>query len=76
MITEVYRRIGLNISYLRKSLNVTQEDLAENCLISVSYIRQIEAPNVNKAPSISILYAISKSLGVELETLFKRVDDF
>ncbi len=76
MINEVYRRIGLNIGYIRKSLSITQENLAEKCMISVSYIRQIEAPNVSKSPSVSILYNISKELGVPLETLFKRVDEF
>ncbi len=76
MISEVYKRIGINIGYIRKSLNITQEELADKCELSVSYIRQIEAPNVCKAPSISALYSISKSLGVELEVLFKRVDEF
>ncbi len=76
MINEVYRRIGINVGYVKKTLNITQEDLAEKCMISASYIRQIEAPNVNKAPSVSVLYNISKELGVPLEVLFKGVDKF
>ncbi len=59
-----YIKIGLKISYYRKLKALTQEQLAEIMGCSVSFIGQIEAPNVCKAISLDTLFRIAKALGI------------
>lgn len=56
--------IGLKISYYRKRVGLTQEDLAERVGVSTSYIGMIEAPGVNKSASLKTIYKIAVALGV------------
>ena len=63
--------IGLKISYYRKRVGLTQEDLAERVGVSTSYIGMIEAPGVNKSASLKTLYKIAVELGVPPYKLFQ-----
>ena len=59
-----YIKIGLKIAYYRKLNSLTQEQLAEKLNCGVSFIGQIEAPNIYKAISLDTLFRIAKALEV------------
>ncbi len=59
-----YIKIGLKISYYRKLRSLTQAQLAEILGCEVSFIGQIEAPNVYKAISLDTLFRIAKALDI------------
>ncbi|MBR5553454.1 MAG: helix-turn-helix transcriptional regulator [Clostridia bacterium] len=61
---DYYIKIGLKISYYRKLKSLTQEQLAERMDCGVSFIGQIEAPNIYKAISLDTLFRISKALEI------------
>ena len=61
---EDYIKIGLKISYYRKLKSLTQEQLAELLGCGVSFIGQIEAPNIYKAISLDTLFRIAKALEI------------
>lgn len=64
----VLGEIGATVIYLRKEKGLTQERLALECAISVSYLRLIEHGNAN--PTINELWRIAEVLGVELRNPF------
>jgi len=59
-----YLKIGLKISYYRELKALTQEQLAEILGCGVSFIGQIEAPNIYKAISLDTLFKIAKALEI------------
>ena len=59
-----YIKIVLKISYYRKLKSLTQEQLAEILDCGVSFIGQIEAPNIYKAISLDTLFRIAKALEI------------
>ena len=59
-----YIKIGLKISYYRKLKSLTQEQLAEILDCGVSFIGQIEAPNIYKAISLDTLFKIARALDI------------
>lgn len=59
-----YIKIGLKIAYYRKLKSLTQEQLAEILDCGVSFIGQIEAPNICKGISMDTLFKIAKALDV------------
>lgn len=59
-----YIQLGLNISYYRKLIGYTQEQLAEEADLSRSYISSIEAPNEIKTVSLEVLFNISRALNI------------
>ncbi len=61
---EDYIKIGLKIAYYRKLKSLTQEQLAEKLGCGVSFIGQIEAPNIYKSISLDTLFRIAKALDV------------
>lgn len=61
---EQYVKIGLKVSYYRKLQSITQEQLAEKMGCDVSFIGQIEAPNVYKGISLDTLFRIAEALQV------------
>ena len=63
-----YVEIGNKIKQKRKSLGYSQEDLAEMCNISVSYIGHIERGS--KKMSIPIAVSIAHALHLRLDYLF------
>ena len=59
---------GENLKKLRKEANLTQEDLANDCNISLSQIGRIERGEINT--TISTLYVLSQALHLEVKDLF------
>lgn len=59
-----YIKIGLKISYYRKLKSLTQQQLAEKLNCGVSFIGQIEAPNIYKAISLDTLFKIADALDI------------
>ena len=70
MSSRYYRVIGKNVAYYRKKKNLTQEGLALKANISRTHISHIEAENVNKSPSLDILFRICEVLEIEPYRLF------
>lgn len=68
--SEEYRLIGLRIAYYRKLRHLTQDELAEKIGKSSAYIGSIEAPNINRSPSLDTLYDISFVLDVPIYKFF------
>ena len=64
----IYEQIGKTIVYLRKDRGLTQENLALETGISVSYLRLIEQGKAN--PTINELWKIAEVLDVELQNPF------
>ncbi|MCI8648657.1 MAG: helix-turn-helix transcriptional regulator [Anaerotruncus sp.] len=60
----IYDEIGETIVSARKEKKLTQEQLALECDISVSYLRCIEHGSAN--PTINELHLIAKALQLEL----------
>lgn len=60
--------LGLAIKSIRKQKGLKQNQFAELCEITPSYLSQIE--NNNKEPNLSILKTISNKLGTPLPILF------
>ena len=66
-----YIQLGLNISYYRKLVGYTQEELAEEANLSRSYLSTIEAPNEVKTISLEVLFDIAKVLKIEPSKLLE-----
>lgn len=62
---EQYRKIGLKISYYRKLRGLTQEQLSEEIDKDTSYLGSVEAPNIDRAISLDMLFDIAAALDVE-----------
>lgn len=61
----IFVEIGTTIVSLRKEKGLTQEQLALECEISVSYLRRIEHGQAN--PAIHALWRLAEVLEVELQ---------
>lgn len=61
------RIIGNKIYQLRRSINMTQQELAEKVGISVTFLSEIE--NGRKSMSVDTLIKLSKGLQVSLDTI-------
>lgn len=68
---ERFVQIGLNISFYRKIKGLTQMELAEKIGISRTHMSNIEAPNMETAPSLETLLEIADQLGVEPSKLLE-----
>ncbi len=66
--------VGLKVSYYRKLKSLTQEQLAEKLNCDVSFIGQIEAPNIYKAISLDTLFRIAEALDVPAYKFLKFED--
>lgn len=66
--------IGLKIGYYRRKAGMTQAELAEHTEMTVSYISQLESPNLPYCPSIKALFTIAKALGIKANKLID-IDD-
>jgi len=67
---EDYIKVGLKVSYYRKLKSLTQEQLAEKLGCAVSFVGQIEAPNVYKGISLDTVFRIAKALDIPAYKLF------
>lgn len=61
------RIIGNKIYQLRRSINMTQQELAEKVGISVTFLSEIK--NGRKSMSVDTLIKLSKGLQVSLDTI-------
>ena len=73
--------IGIKIGYYRRKSGMTQAELAENTGLTLSYISQLESPNLPYCPSIKSLFTIAKALGVKASKIIDieedwNIDDF
>ncbi len=71
---ERYIKIGLKVSYYRKLKSLTQEQLAEKMNCDISFVGQIEAPNIYKAVSLDTLFRIADALEIDAYKLLKAED--
>ncbi len=62
--SDQYIKMGLKISYFRKLKGLTQDQLSEQIGKNVSYIGQIEAPNIVRAISMDTLFDIANVLEI------------
>lgn len=60
--------IGQTIKYFRQQKQIRQDDLANRCHVSATYLSQVE--NDRKIPSIKLLTKISNELGIPIPVLF------
>lgn len=60
--------LGKRIQKLRKSVNLTQEELAEKVNVSRAYIGYIE--QARNTPSLELLEKIAKVLRIDIRELF------
>ena len=67
--------IGIKIGYYRRKAGMTQAELAEHTGLTLSYISQLESPNLPYCPSIKALYTIAETLGVNASKLLDFDDD-
>ncbi len=59
-----------NIKQLRKSLDLSQEDLAKFCNVTRQTINAIE--NNKYSPSLSLAFCIAKKLDKNIEQIFSQ----
>tara|TARA_R110002051_G_scaffold309063_3_gene381461 strand:+ start:680 stop:952 length:273 start_codon:yes stop_codon:yes gene_type:complete len=60
---------GKNLKMLRNNAKLSQEDLANDCDISISQIGRIERGEINT--TISTLFVLAEALKVEIKELFE-----
>jgi transcriptional regulator with XRE-family HTH domain len=64
----------INLKRLRRSMNFTQEQLAERCDVSKNYISQLEMGS--RFPSFTMLDTLCQVLNIKAYELFIEDDDF
>lgn len=62
------KAFGKNLKMLRNEANLSQEDLANDCNISISQIGRIERGEINT--TISTLFVLAKALNIRVKDLF------
>ena len=67
-IDKLKKKLGKNIIYHRKKVDMSQEELSYISDVDRKYIYMIEKGISN--PSIEIIFKISKSLNVDFKDLF------
>ncbi len=80
MVTEneykgILLEIGIKIGYYRRKAGMTQAELAEHTGLTLSYISQLESPNLPYCPSVKALFTIAKALGIKASRLIDIDDD-
>lgn len=73
--SDKYIKMGLKISYYRKLKGLTQENLSEKIGKNISYLGQIEAPNIVKGISMDTLFDIAHALEIQPKKLLDFDDD-
>ena len=61
--------IGIKVGYYRRKAGMTQAELAEHTGFTLSYIGQLESPNIPYCPSVKALFTIAKVLGIKASKL-------
>ncbi len=70
--TAILLDIGLKIGYYRRRAGMTQ---AEHTGFTLSYISQLESPNLPYCPSVKALFTIAKVLGIKASKLIDIEED-
>lgn len=65
---EIFKRVGANITRLRKALGLTTNELGLRCDIERSSLLHIEKGRINA--TLKTLNKISRELGVDVRDLF------
>lgn len=65
---EYLKKLGHKIKKVRKTKELTQEELAERSNLTLSYVSKIETGRRN--PTILTLIKISEGLGIEIDDFF------
>lgn len=73
MKEEYYKIIGKNIAYYRKKKHLTQTGLSMKANVSRAYISHLEAKNINKVPSLDMLFHLCEILEIEPYQLFVEI---
>ena len=55
-----YQQLGRNLAYYRRLRGYSQAELAEELNLSEGYMGHIEAQNVDKEPSLKVLFRIAE----------------
>ena len=66
--------IGVKIGYYRRKSGMSQAELAEHTGLSLSYISQLESPNLPYCPSVKSLFTIAKALGIKASKIIDIED--
>ena len=72
---EILLDIGLKIGYYRRKAGMTQAELAEHTGFTLSYISQLESPNLPYCPSVKAIFTIAKVLGIKASKLIDVEED-
>ncbi len=72
--SEKYKLIGQTIKKYRKQKGLTQEQLADQACISISYLTKIEAKGCDQPFSLEVLFDVTEVLGVPIQTLFENIE--
>lgn len=72
--SEQYKLIGCAIQKYRRQKGLTQEQLAEQASISLSYLTKIEASGCDQPFSLEVLLDIKEVLGVSIHKLLENID--
>jgi transcriptional regulator with XRE-family HTH domain len=67
---DVRARIGLNVQRLRRSKDLSQEELSARANVHQTYLSGVERGVRN--PSVMVLERIAKALSADIEDLVKR----
>lgn len=70
---EFILKIGKTISELRKSNNISQEDLSELAKTHRTYLSEVEGGKRN--PTISVLKKIVDAFGISMSSFFIMVEE-
>lgn len=73
--SDKYIKLGLKISYYRKLRGLTQENLSEKIGKNISFLGQVEAPNLVRAISLDTLFDIAEELEIPPQKLLDFEDD-
>ncbi|MFA6754941.1 MAG: helix-turn-helix transcriptional regulator [Bacilli bacterium] len=69
----VNKQLGLRIYYLRKEINISQEELSFRADINKNYLSDLERGVRN--PTLKVLNKIANGLKVTLSFLFQGIDE-
>lgn len=70
--TYYYNIVRKNIKRYRKQLNLTQQQLADRCGLSMNYIAKIESDKMERGFTLGTLGRIADSLEIDIAELFKK----
>lgn len=64
-----------NIKKYREEANLTQQQLADKCGITMNYLAKIESSKMKKGFTIVTLGRIADALNIDIRELFKPMDE-